>query len=181
MNSSDLERLLALARERGLLLVSAHAVWEFECYGSDGRLKWKESFSNLVVTEGLNTLLTRTFKTIPADVNWYVGLKATGTVVAGDIMSSHAGWTEIYSEYSQANRPAFTPGTVSGGSVDNSGAKAVFSITGPVTVYGAFLTSNNTKNGTTGLLHGGGDFSSPRAVISGDTVNVQVTLTVTAA
>ncbi len=51
---------------------------------------------------------------------------------------------------------------------------AVFSINGTVTIAGAFLTSNNTKGGTTGILFSASDFQSPgdRAVVSGDTLNV---------
>jgi len=51
-----------------------------------------------------------------------------------------------------------------------------FSITGSATVAGAFLAST-TDN--TGVLYGVVDFSSSRSVLSGDTL--QVTVTVTAA
>lgn len=159
--------------------VSAKTRYRFECYGKDGRLKWVEEFENLVVTTGLNLLLDRSFKNVPSDVNWYVGLKAAGTIVAGDTMSSHGGWTEI-TAYSESNRPALTLGSISSGSVDNSAAKAAFSINGTATVAGAFSTTNNTKGGTTGTLYGAGDFGSARSVVSGDTLNVQVTLSVTA-
>jgi hypothetical protein len=58
--------------------------------------------------------------------------------------------------------------------ISNSASVAVFSINGTVTVAGAFLTSNNTKGGTTGILFSASDFQSPgdRAVVSGDTLNV---------
>ncbi len=151
-----------------------------ECFDKDGKLKWVEDIENLVVTAGLNKLLDATFKTGLASPAWYVGLKGTGTVAAGDTMGSHAGWAEIV-PYSDANRPAFTPGTISGGSVDNSASKASFSINATSTVYGIFTTDDNTKSGTSGTLHGAGDFAASRAVISGDTLNVTVTLTATAA
>jgi hypothetical protein len=143
-------------------------------------LRWSESVYNIVVTEGLNLLLTRAFKTIAPDVNWYVGLKNSGTPVAGDTMASHGSWSEN-TTYTEGTRPAWTAGSVSGGSVDNSAAKAVFSINGTTTVYGAFLSTNNTKSGTTGTLYGVADFSASRSVASGDTLNVQVTLTATSA
>jgi hypothetical protein len=142
------------------------------------RLRWRESFGNIVVTAGLNKLLDATFKTGLATPAWYVGLKGTGSIVAGDTMGSHAGWSEI-TPYSNANRPTFTPGSVAGGSVDNSASKAVFNINATDTVYGSFLTDNNTKGGTTGTLYGGGDFAANRPVASGDTLNCQLTITQT--
>jgi hypothetical protein len=151
--------------------------YKVECFGPDGNLKWVESFKNMVVTEGLNAYITNTLKTIPGSVAWYVGLKGTGSFALGDIMSSHAGWSEL-TPYSDANRPAFTPGTVSAGSVDNSASKAVFNINATSTIYGAFMSSNNTKGGTTGTLLGGNDFAASRAVQDGDTLNVTVTCSI---
>jgi len=57
----------------------------------------------------------------------------------------------------------------------------VFTINGTATVAGAFITSSNTKSGTTGTLYGAVDFSSSRSVISGDTLTVTVTLTAASA
>lgn len=142
------------------------------------KLKWREEFDNLVVTAGLNKLLDATIKTGLASPAWFGGLKGTGSIVAGDTMASHAGWTELV-PYSDANRPTYTPGTIAAGSVDNSASKLVFNINGTSTIFGAFLADNNTKSGTTGTLYGGGDFSSSRAVTNGDTLNVTITLTIT--
>ena len=74
-------------------------------------LAWRDGFSNLTVTTGLNKLLDATLKTGLASPAWYVLLKGNGTVVAGDTMASHSGWSEL-TPYSDANRPAFTPGPV---------------------------------------------------------------------
>ncbi|MDF2969701.1 MAG: hypothetical protein K0R61_151 [Microvirga sp.] len=152
----------------------------FECFGADGKLKWREEVDNLVTTEGLNALITNTFKTIPGSVTWYVGLKGAGAVAAGNTMASHAAWSEIHTEYSEGTRPALTLGTVASGSVDNSASKATFTITGSATVAGAFITSNSTKNGTTGTLYGATDFGASRAVISGDSLQVTATISITA-
>ena len=160
----------------GQMNATAEAHWIVECRDSNGSLKWVEEYDNLVTTEGLNLLLTRGFKTVPGDVNWYIGLKGTGSPAAGDTMASHGGWSEI-TPYSDSTRPAFTPGTVASGSVDNSAAKGVFNINATSTVYGAFFSTNSTKSGTSGSLYGVGDFSSSRAVINTDTISVQITLT----
>lgn len=141
--------------------------------------RWRSEFTNLVVTAGLNKYLDSTLKTGVSSPTWYVGLKGTGTVVAGDTMSSHSGWSEIV-PYSDATRPAWTPGTVSAGSVDNSASKAVFNCNATATVYGAFLVNNSTKSGTSGDLLGAGDFSGTKSVGSGDTLSVTVTCSMTA-
>ena len=152
--------------------------YKVECFDKHGNLKWVEEFDNLVVTAGLNAALTATLKTIPSSVSWYVGLKGTGSVVAADTMASHAGWSTI-TPYSNATDPAWTPGSVSAGSVDNSASKAVFNINASTTVYGCFLKDSSTKGAATGTLYGGGDFSASRAVVSGDTLNVTVTCSMT--
>lgn len=183
--SADLAARAQLEVRRGLSLggVTVCHHYRVECVGADGTVKWVEEFDNLVMTSGLNKYLDATLKTGLASPAWYVGL-VTGpgsgtTYAAGDTMASHAGWTES-TAYSNATRPAFTPGTISGGSVDNSASKAVFTINGTATIAGAFMADNSTKGGTTGTLLGAGDFATDRAVESGDTLNVTVTATLTA-
>lgn len=103
--------------------------------------------------------------------------------VASDTLASHiTGWNET-APYSNANRPTWTKnGAASGGAMSNSSSKASFSINATGRVFGGFLASDSTKSGTTGTLYGLGLFTSSgsRAVVSGDTLNVQVDLSVTA-
>lgn len=156
--------------------------YQVECRDRSGRLVWKEDFHNLVVTVGLNKVLDAAFKTGLTTPAWYIGLvdnASFSAYAAGDIMSSHAGWIES-TIYSQATRVAWTPGSIAGGSVDNSGAVATFSINGSGDLKGCFLVDQSTKGGTTGTLYGAGSFSAVNPVISGYTVTVTVTLTATA-
>jgi hypothetical protein len=155
-----------------------------ECYGKDGQLKWRDEFKNLVPTEGLNKYLDCALKTGCSSPVWYVFL-VTGpgsgtTYAAGDTLTGgHGGWTES-SAYSETYRQTWTPGTITGGSVDNSLSKAQFSINAPATIAGAGMASEHTKGGSTGILLGAGDFSGgDRAVVSGDTINVQITASLT--
>ena len=155
------------------------SVYRFECFGVDGNLKWMEEVPNIVVTAGLNELLDKTFKASGFTAAWYVGLvdnASFSAYAAGDIMSSHAGWLES-TAYSNANRPTLTLGSISGGSVNNSAAKASFNINATATIKGAFVVNENTKGGSTGTLYSEASFSANRSVISGDTLNVTVTLT----
>lgn len=167
--------------------------YHIECYGRAERkrdvhgrfywvrpLKWVEDVRNLVVTAGLNDSLDKHLKGSAYTAAWYVGLTdGTPAFAAGDTMSSHAGWVEDQN-YSEAVRQTLTLGTVSGGSVDNSASKAVFSINATTTIGGAFVTSVSTKGGSTGTLYGGAAFSADRSVQNGDTLNVTVTCTAAA-
>lgn len=150
-----------------------------ECF-RDGEMIWSDEFENLVVTEGRNEYLDKVYKAAAYTASHFVGLTdGTPTFAAADVMNSHAGWAEV-TAYSEANRQTFTPGTVSGGSVSNTAAKAVFNINGSATVGGAFLTTNNTKGGTTGLLIGGNAFTGgDRSLQNNDTLNVTVTASLT--
>ncbi len=78
-------------------------------------------------------------------------------------------------------RPSLTLGTGAAGSIDNVGYLATYSINGTATIAGAFINSNSAKSGTAGTLYGVVDFGSSRAVISGDTLTVTVTLTAASA
>lgn len=132
------------------------------------------NFTHANVSSGADT------GTVGFAPHWYVGLVdggSTPTYAAGDTMSSHSGWTEN-ANYSNANRPTLTLGTVSAGSVDNSASKAQFNVNATATIAGAFIATDNVISGTTGLLYGEANFTGGnRSVQNGDTLNVTVTLT----
>lgn len=156
-----------------------------ECFDKDGNLKWSVESKNLVVNTGLQYMAGTALTSTAQITTWYVGLygaASTNNPAATDTMASHPGWTEI-TDYSEANRPtaSFAAATLANPSVvTNSASKAVFSMNAPTTIGGAFLTSNNTKGGTTGTLFSAADFSAPgdRAVISGDVLNITYTVNV---
>lgn len=167
----------------------AGGVYTVECRDKDGNLKWSEAMHNLVVNVGLKDMNDKYFTGSTYTAAWYLGLVtgpgAGNTYAAADTMASHAGWTED-TGYSQATRPAatFAAATTADPSViTNSASVAVFSISATTTIAGAFLTSDNTKGGTTGVLFSVANFQSPgdRAVVSGDTLNVTYTFSLDAA
>ncbi|MAT87034.1 MAG: hypothetical protein CL532_00575 [Aestuariivita sp.] len=155
-------------------------IWEVVCLDSDGNEKWREVNKNLVTTEGLNHVLSITLDAGTQITAWYIGLKGSGSAAAADTMASHAGWTEN-TDYSQSVRQTLTLGTAAAGSIDNSASKATYSINGTATIAGAFIASDSAKSGTSGTLYGVVDFGSARSVISGDTLEVTVTLTAASA
>ena len=166
---------------------AAGGVFAVECRDADGNVKWQAASANLVVNVGLKDMNDKYFLGSNYTATWYIGLYGTGASnnpAAGDTMASHAGWTEV-TPYSNATRPAatFAAATTADPSViTNSASPAVFNINATSTVGGAFLTSNNTKGGSTGILFSAADFAAPgdRNVASGDTITVTYTFSLDA-
>jgi len=168
--------------------LSATGRFFIECYDKDGKLKWTDESKNLVVNVGLQYMAGTALDGSTARITtWYLGLygaASSNNPAAGDTMSSHAGWTEV-TDYSESTRPTatFVAATTANPSVvTNAASKAQFTMNNTVTVGGAFLTSNNTKGGTSGTLFSAKDFSSPgdRSVVSGDIVLVTYTFSLSA-
>jgi hypothetical protein len=154
----------------GELVVAPHFVVTVTCRDAQGRVKWVDGFRNTVVTAGKNDLLDKYFAGSAYTAAFKLGLKGTGSVVAGDTLASHAGWAEV-TPYS-GNRPALSWSAASAGS--KSATVVSYTINASATVAGAFVTDQAT--GTTGLLYSAGDFSASRSVISGDTLNVTLSV-----
>lgn len=165
-----------------ILNPGAHTHYDLVCRDKDGNIRWIDTIDNIVVTAGLNKLLDACFKTGLAAPDWYIGLVgATNTYAAGDILSAHAGWAE--NAHYVGSRPAMdvSGNAIAGGSLSNSVNKAVFTFAGtalPDTIKGAFLCDQSVGNA--GVLYGEGNLTAQRDVYDGDTLTVQVTLTVTA-
>jgi hypothetical protein len=166
----------------------AGGVFTVQCHDVEGNLKWEDSQPNLVVNVGLQDMNTQYFLGSGYTAAWYLGLYGAGATndpAAGDTMASHAGWVEEVG-YSQATRPVATFGTATTADpsvITNFLAPAAFSINATAVIGGAFLTSDNTKGGTTGILFSAADFASPgdRSVVSGDTISVTYTFSLDAA
>ena len=152
------------------------------CYDATGAVKWEEDIHNVVCTVGKNATLDGILGN-SAQGAVVMGLKGTGTAVAADTMTSHATWLEVglanAPTYS-GNRPAPTFSAASAGSKTTSSAVS-FSMTGTGTVAGCFINigGSATKDTTTGILFSAGDFSSSKSVVSGDTIAVTYTATLT--
>lgn len=154
-------------------------VWTFEAYDPEGELKWAEVIRNDITHEGLNDILDRYWKGAGYTAAHYVGLTdGTPTVAAADTMSAHPGWAEI-TAYNETARSDLTLGAVSGQALDNSAAKAVFTITANGTVMGgAFLATDGVKGGNAGKLVAIAPFTGGDKILdANDLLNVTVTLT----
>ena len=150
------------------------ARFDVVCLDAGGNEKWRESVNNLVLNNGKTDIVDKYLKGSSYTASWFLLLKGAGTIAAGDTLASHAGWTELQ-PYSGSNRPAITWGTTSGGS--NTSSAVSISINATATVAGAGITP--VQSGTSGLLYNAADFGTARSVVSGDTLNVTVTISVT--
>lgn len=157
-------------------------VYVFTARDQYGNLLWEDRRENLTTNEGLNEILDKFWKGSTYTAAFYVGITGNSpTFAAGDTMASHAGWTEV-TAYDEATREALTLGSVSGQSVSNSAFKAQFTISANGTaIGGAFITTNSTKGGSTGILMGGAALSANRTLNDNDTLDITVTLTAASA
>ena len=159
------------------------SLYHVECVQPDGSVRWAEDFGNVVTLDGRIMLLDRFFKGSSYTAAWYVGIiKSTQLVNSTDYMASTTrDWSES-TAYSDGARRTLTLATVSTASVDNSTGKAAFTINQTTEIFGAFVTnSSQISTGSTYVLYGAAVFNNPsssgRSVVSGDTLNITVTLT----
>jgi hypothetical protein len=152
------------------------------CYSADGFVKWSDDIENLVTTVGKNFTLDTTLGNVAGGAV-VMGLKGTGTAAVTDTQASHPTWLEV----GLANAPTYsgnrpTPAFSAAASGSKATSSAVsFSITSTGTVAGCFINigGSATKDSTTGTLFSAGDFSSSKSVVSGDTIAVTYTATLT--
>ena len=151
--------------------------YALECVGADGEAKWSEELHNLVTTPGGNDLLDKYFKGAAYTAAWFLSLKSSraNLVAATDTLASHGSWTEVFPQ-GGTNRTALVwPGSAAARS--NTATLIAFAITVASTVVGgAFVAS--VISGTAGILYSGTDFAADRTVITGDTLNVTLTVSV---
>ena len=161
--------------------VKAGGVFEVKCFDAEGNLKWEAKEHNLVVNQGLQDMNAKYFTGSAYTATWFLGLYGSGATnnpVAGDTAASRS-FTEV-TAYTQSVRPTCTfgtPTTNDPSQATNSASPAIFTINATTVVGGAFLISNSTKGGTTGILFSAADFAAPgdRSVVSGDTITVTYT------
>lgn len=162
----------------------AGGVYSVECIGADGRVKWTDTFHNLVMNEGVQNMNTQYFKGATYTAAFFLGL-VTGpgsgtTFAAGNTLASHAGWTESVA-YAGARKAAVfgTATTANPSVISNALSPASFAMNATVTIAGAFLCT--VSSGTSGVLFSAGDFTGgDKFVDSGDTLNVTYTFSLTA-
>ena len=162
-------------------------IFSAECLDKDGKVKWKDVFPNLVVTVGRNEILNQSLDGAAFTAANYMGLISSvgyASIAAGDIMTNHGGWDEA--------GPSFAPGYAGDRktcvwAAAGAGAKALsaalsFAPSENGTLKGSFIVTGAgavaTHDDTNGILLSAGLFTEgDRIVVSGDTVNVSYTIT----
>lgn len=135
---------------------------------------------NTVMNAAKNDLLDTHFHSGSqiATASWVIGLVSLASysaIAAADTMASHAGWTE-FTGYSESTRVAWGQGVASGQATTNA-SPATFTVSGSGTVKGIFVTSQNTKGGTTGILWSAGLFPGGDVpVVASDELKITYTI-----
>lgn len=148
-----------------------------ECFDKSGNLKWKEDVHNIVTNEGLNALLNIMLHGSTQITTWYCLLFESDTTPAAGTTYATPVFTES-TAYDESTRPAYNEAAASSQSITNSANKAVFTISGTKTMYGAALVGGGSAPSTKGDTAGGGTmfcaakFSSARSVVDDDVINL---------
>ena len=126
-------------------------------------------FGNIVVNEGLNSALNVLFNGATPIGSWYIGLfQGNYTPVATDAAATISANSTECSAYAAGVRQNFVPVASTAQVSTNAASKASFTFNAGATIYGAFLASTATINGTTGVLMSAARFATQRVVASGD-------------
>lgn len=144
---------------------------------------------NTFTTEGMAYLLNLCFGATgkAAAAIWYVGIfKANITPAVGDTAAAKLGAAGTYLECQDAdydvpltNKPAYTIAVTATAVCTNTASKASFTIAATITVYGAFLSYGAAKTDTAGKLICAKKFTTARAVIDDDGLDVTYQITAT--
>jgi hypothetical protein len=170
----------------GARSLAAHGQYVAECYDAEGRLKWRDTIDNVVMTEGKNlafdSFLAGSAYTVTGP---YMGLilSVSFTATAAADVGTQINGTNQWKEAGGANAPTYTGNRPTcAWSSASGGAKALssalsFAITGSGTVEGCFILFGSaavaTKDDAHGTLWSAGVFTGGTKVVANlDTLNV---------
>jgi hypothetical protein len=154
----------------------------------DGRVYHEEDFPNVITTAGknfqLDTTLAGSSYTVVGPYMGLISSTSFANPVIADTMASHAGWLEA----GTTNAPTYSARIICAWSAASAGAKSlsaplVFTFTGSGTVSGAFIVTGTgavvTNLSTVGTLYSAGPLGTAQPVISGNTLSMSYTSTLT--
>ena len=189
--------VLGFLKKSGMGGFCFHNIWDFQCgkyvdkfdnvvtdwRNYVGELiwvpKWKETIHNLVVTEGLDDVLSVYFKSGTQSATWYIAIYSSDSTPA-------AGWTYAvpvcteFTNYDESTREEWVEGAITTSSLDNSASPAEFTCTsGTNTIYGAMFDNVSTKGDVasgTGILFSAARFTAARPFNTAEVLKIVVTI-----
>lgn len=147
-----------------------------------GKVVDEFEIKNATTYAGQDYMLAAAFNAGSAISSWFAGLIDNSGFTGGnvsDTMASHTGWTENVN-YTQSVRQTWGSGAPASGSITN-GTVMTFTMNANCVLAGLFLSSSNTKGGTTGTLWNVATLASPgtKTITSGDVLQVTYTYSLT--
>lgn len=171
-----------IARPNAVEDLGVLGVFHAECI-RDGEVIWTDTFKNIVTTQGRNAMMDKFLDLGAAYAAIAMGLHTTVGNAASTYSTPSPQVESVV--YSNGTRPV-PSFSASSGAVKSTSAAVTFNINGSATITGAFIAIGaagvTTKSDTaaSAVLFSSGAFSGgSRAVISGDTLNVTYSLTMT--
>jgi hypothetical protein len=158
------------------LKLTAHWKWE---HFRKGKLLDQWEYDNVCSNEGLDHLLDVGFHGETPISPWYVLIFESDTTPDGSTTYAVPVFTES-TAYDELTRPEYNEAAASSQSITNSANKAVFTISGTKTIYGAALVGGGTDGNTKGDAAGGGTlfsagkFAAAKNVVDDDVLNVTI-------
>lgn len=158
------------------------SLWDVECYGQDGKLKWESRGNrNVMTNQGLDHVLNILFHGSAQIETWYVvPFENDYDPQASDTYAS-PGFEES-TAYSETDRVVFNGAEVLGQSVTNAANKATFNVTDTKYFFGAALVGGGLSPAVKGDTEGGGTllcaakFASSKPCENGDTFKITATV-----
>lgn len=148
--------------------------------GVDSVVLSVEEVENLIPTEGINYVLGAALTGVSPLSSWFIALfEANYTPVAGITAATFTSGATESTAYDESTRVAWVPGSISGGAVNNTASKAVFTMNATKTIYGIGQLSASAKSATTGVLVSIARFAAAKAVVDDDVLNVTSGITLT--
>lgn len=142
-----------------------------------GKKIWEDIANNLVPNAAKNYALDAAFTSGTQITTWYIGLidnSSPPTLAAADTMASNSITENV--AYAESTRQSWGVAVASQQATNSVAASFTFSSAGSWTIYGIFVTDNDTKsNFASGLLWSEGAFSSARTVVTSDVLKVTYT------
>ncbi len=132
-----------------------------------------ERVKNLMPIQGMDHLLTTVLKDGAKVTQWYLSVYGNPyTPISADVMSTFPTLSGELTDYNNAQRYSYTPGTVLNGTVDNVAAPVEVVFPVERTVYGGFLASSAGKGSASGILLSAVRFASPKQVEAGASLSI---------